>query len=163
MSLFTAFSLSLNNLLTKKARTILTSFAGSIGIIGIALILSLSTGFQNYIDKIQEDTLSSYPLTVTSETADATSMLLAMVSDKNEVSVKLATKQGNVVLDTKDGLKASLEGWETVKSASHTHANQTVLDGISAEKVAAWDAKQNAMTAITDAEINALFAEVTSL
>ena len=73
MSLFTAFSLSLNNLLTKKARTILTSFAGSIGIIGIALILSLSTGFQNYIDKIQEDTLTSYPLTITSETADMTS------------------------------------------------------------------------------------------
>lgn len=85
------------------------------------------------------------------------------ISDKNVVSVKLAEEQGNVVLDTTNGLKASLEGWETVKSASHTHANQTVLDGISAEKVAAWDAKQDAMTAITDAEIEALFAEVTSL
>ncbi len=84
MSLFTAFSLSFNNLLTKKARTILTSFAGSIGIIGIALILSLSTGFQNYIDKIQEETLTSYPLTITSETADTTSMLLSMVSEKGE-------------------------------------------------------------------------------
>ncbi len=79
MSLPTAFSLSFNNLLTKKARTILTAFAGSIGIIGIALILSLSTGFQNYIDKIQEDTLTSYPLTITMETADTTSMLLSMV------------------------------------------------------------------------------------
>ena len=56
MSMLTALSLSLNNLLTKKGRTILTSFAGSIGIIGIAMILSLSAGFQNYIDKIQEDT-----------------------------------------------------------------------------------------------------------
>ena len=84
MSLFTAFSLSFNNLLTKKARTILTSFAGSIGIIGIALILSLSTGFQNYIDQIQEETLTSYPLTITSETADTTSMLLSMVSEKGE-------------------------------------------------------------------------------
>ncbi len=79
MSLMTAFSLSFNNLLTKKARTILTAFAGSIGIIGIALILSLSTGFQNYIDKIQEDTLTSYPLTITMETADTTSMILSMV------------------------------------------------------------------------------------
>ena len=78
MSIFTALSLSLNNLLTKKARTILTSFAGSIGIIGIAMILSLSTGFQNYIDKIQEDTLTSYPLTVNAETADAASMMLSM-------------------------------------------------------------------------------------
>ena len=84
MSIFTAFSLSFNNLLTKKARTILTAFAGSIGIIGIALILSLSTGFQNYIDQIQEDTLTSYPLTVTSETADTTSMLLSMVSERGE-------------------------------------------------------------------------------
>ena len=84
MSLFTAFSLSFNNLLTKKARTILTAFAGSIGIIGIALILSLSTGFQNYIDQIQEETLTSYPLTITSETADTTSMLLSMVSGKRE-------------------------------------------------------------------------------
>lgn len=88
MSLFTAFSLSFNNLLTKKARTILTAFAGSIGIIGIALILSLSTGFQNYIDKIQEDTLTSYPLTITSETADTTSMLLSMVSEKGESTGK---------------------------------------------------------------------------
>jgi len=84
MSFLTALSLSFNNLLTKKGRTILTSFAGSIGIIGIALILSLSTGFQNYIDKIQEDTLTSYPLTVTKETADTTSLLLSMVEQGDE-------------------------------------------------------------------------------
>ena len=88
MSLLTAFSLSLNNLLTKKGRTILTAFAGSIGIIGIALILSLSTGFQNYIDQIQEETLTSYPLTLTSETADITSALLQMVADKQEATGK---------------------------------------------------------------------------
>ena len=84
MSIFTALFLSLNNLLTKKGRTFLTAFAGSIGIIGIALILSLSTGFQNYIDEIQEDTLTSYPLTITAETADTTSMLLSMVSQNEE-------------------------------------------------------------------------------
>ena len=84
MSMLTALSLSFNNLLTKKGRTILTAFAGSIGIIGIALILSLSTGFQNYIDKLQEDTLTSYPLTVTSETADTTSAILAMASKSGE-------------------------------------------------------------------------------
>lgn len=85
MSMLTAFSLSLNNLLTKKGRTILTAFAGSIGIIGIALILSLSTGFQNYVDKIQEDTLTSYPLTLTSETADATSLMLSIADSDKEV------------------------------------------------------------------------------
>ena len=77
MSLFTALSLSFNNLWTKKARTILTAFAGSIGIIGIALIMSLSTGFQKYIDKIQEDTLSTYPLVIQSETADMSSAMTA--------------------------------------------------------------------------------------
>ncbi|MBQ9960592.1 MAG: ABC transporter ATP-binding protein/permease [Firmicutes bacterium] len=91
MSLGTALSLSFNNLLTKKGRTILTAFAGSIGIIGIALILSLSNGFQNYIDKIQEDTLTSYPLTITSETADMTSALLSMTTGSGE-----ATEDGKV-------------------------------------------------------------------
>ena len=88
MSIWTAFTLSFNNLLTKKGRTILTAFAGSIGIIGIALILSLSTGFQNYIDKIQEDTLTSYPLTITAETADTTSMILAMAETSGEKTGK---------------------------------------------------------------------------
>lgn len=88
MSVWTALTLSFKNLLTKKGRTILTAFAGSIGIIGIALILSLSTGFKNYIDKIQEDTLTSYPLTITSETADTTSMLLSMVSEKGKATGK---------------------------------------------------------------------------
>ncbi|HPY85023.1 MAG TPA: ABC transporter ATP-binding protein, partial [Ruminococcus flavefaciens] len=64
MSFGTSLGLSLKNLFTKKGRTMLTSFAGSIGIIGIALIYSVSQGFQNYIDAIQEETLSSYPLTI---------------------------------------------------------------------------------------------------
>ena len=98
MSIFTALSLSLNNLLTKKGRTILTAFAGSIGIIGIALILSLSTGFQNYIDKIQEDTLTSYPLTITAETADTMSMLLSMTGqgEKTEVDANTVIEKQNV-------------------------------------------------------------------
>ena len=75
MSFFTALSLSLNNLMTKKARTILTSFAGSIGIIGIALILSVSTGVQNYINRVQEDTLSSYPITINAQEVDMTQLM----------------------------------------------------------------------------------------
>ena len=94
MSVFTAFLLSLNNLLTKKGRTFLTAFAGSIGIIGIALILALSSGFQNYVDKIQEDTLTSYPLTVQQETADIGSALLStMSSDEEDENVKENTVQ----------------------------------------------------------------------
>ncbi len=84
MSFFTALSLSFNNLMTKKARTFMTSFAGSIGIIGIALILSLSNGIQLYIDKVQEDTLSSYPLTLQESTIDMAGMMTAMLGSKNE-------------------------------------------------------------------------------
>lgn len=78
MSIFTAASLSLNNLMTKKARTFLTAFAGSIGIIGIALILSLSNGVSEYINRVQEDTLSTYPLTIESETIDLSGFLSSM-------------------------------------------------------------------------------------
>ena len=88
MSFFTALALSFNNLMTKKGRTILSAFAGSIGIIGIALIMALSTGFQNYIDKIQEDTLSSYPLTIYEENADMTQMLLSMMGSTEDGSME---------------------------------------------------------------------------
>ena len=86
MSFFTALSLSMNNLMTKKARTLLTAFAGSIGIIGIALIMSLSNGIQNYIDKVQEDTLSSYPITIQAESVDMTSMMASMMGAQAENS-----------------------------------------------------------------------------
>ena len=78
MSFFTAFSLSLQNLLTKKGRTFMVCFAGSIGIIGIALILSLSSGFQSYINKVQEDTLSSYPITIESESMNISDLMVSM-------------------------------------------------------------------------------------
>ena len=79
MSYRTALSLSLNNLLTKKTRTILVAIAGSIGIIGIALILSLSTGVQNYISRVEEETLSSYPITIAGEAMDTGSLLETMM------------------------------------------------------------------------------------
>ena len=80
----TALNLSLNNLMTKKGRTILTSFAGSIGIIGIALILAISTGIQNYIDRVEEDTLSSYPITIEESTIDTSSMLETMMQENSD-------------------------------------------------------------------------------
>lgn len=75
MSLFTSLVLSFNNLRTKKARTLLTAFAGSIGIIGIALILSLANGVNNYITNIQKDTMSSYPISIEEQTIDLTSLM----------------------------------------------------------------------------------------
>lgn len=95
MSFATAVSLSFKNLLTKKGRTFLTAFAGSIGIIGIALILSMSNGFQKYIDKVQQDTISTYPINITKEVMDYSSMMSSMMgtnksadedySDSNEI------------------------------------------------------------------------------
>ena len=85
MSALTAFSLSLSNLLTKKGRTILTAFAGSIGIIGIALILSISTGINDYIESVEKDTLSSYPLSLQSQTIDMGAMMGAMQPSDEDI------------------------------------------------------------------------------
>ena len=92
MSPLTALSLSLSNLMTKKGRAIMTAFAGSIGIVGIALILSISTGVTNYIDDVERDTLSSYPLTLESQTMDMGSMMTAMdsheqITDRKEDTI----------------------------------------------------------------------------
>ena len=84
MSFFTALGLSFKNLLTKKARTILVSFAGSIGIIGIALILAVSSGFSGYINKIQEDTLSSYPIVIEEQSVNYMNIMTSMFSGNDE-------------------------------------------------------------------------------
>ncbi len=88
MSFGTALSLSMNNLMTKKGRTLLTAFAGSIGIIGIALILALSTGINDYIDQVQEETLSSYPLQIYRENADTSGMIEALMQNQKDYENK---------------------------------------------------------------------------
>ena len=84
MSFLTALNLSLNNLMTKKGRTILTAFAGSIGIIGIALILSISNGVQQYITNVEEETLTSYPLTVQEETVEISDLITTLQPDADK-------------------------------------------------------------------------------
>ena len=100
MSFVTALSLSLQNLLTKKARTILVAAAGSIGIIGIALISAVSTGFQNYIDKIEEDTLTSYPLALQKESADLTGILLSLTGGVNNEENGGKLKENQILTST---------------------------------------------------------------
>ncbi len=102
MSFKTAFQLSLNNLLTKKGRTILTAFAGSIGIIGIALILSLSNGVQEYIDGVQEETLTSYPITIDRMTIDMTSIMTTAMEKHTEAKEYDKNKiySNNTITDT---------------------------------------------------------------
>ncbi len=107
MSFFTALSLSLKNLLTKKTRTMLVSFAGSIGIIGIALILSLSSGFQNYIDRVQKDTLSTYPITISRTSTDYTKMMETMMGDTTKDNIDTNKVYSNNSLSQMFGMLTS--------------------------------------------------------
>jgi len=110
MSFFTALSLSLNNLRTKKARTFMTSFAGSIGIIGIALIMGLSNGIQLYINRVQEDTLSSYPLIIESESADLTSLMesIAGIAEEKEVHDDDMIYSNPIMMDMMNAMVAEM-------------------------------------------------------
>ncbi len=109
MSVWTAFSLSLNNLIAKKGRTLLTSFAGSIGIIGIALITAVSQGLTTYIDVMQESTLSSYPLTIESSSTDISSLMgtfMGMASDEGEEHEKDAVYEQSIMYNMVDALNS---------------------------------------------------------
>lgn len=133
MRFFTALNLSLNNLMTKKGRTILTSFAGSIGIIGIALILAISTGVQNYINKVEEDTLSSYPIKIEKTAIDMASMMESMLgnvednTEKEEGKVYSADIMNDMIKTLSDKkqnnnlveLKKYLENNEAIKNNSN--------------------------------------------
>ncbi len=104
MSFLTALSLSANNLWTKKGRTFLTAFAGAIGIIGIALILSLSDGFQKYIDRVQEETLSNYPITIEAESVDLSAMFSSLSGEaRNNAEEEKEKESGE---DKKDVVKS---------------------------------------------------------
>ncbi len=107
MSFLTALSLSFNNLMTKKGRTILVSVAGSIGIIGIALILAVSTGFQNYVDSIQESTLTSYPLIIQQESSDITGALLSMREGKGEKNGTNKVKEQQYITTILSNIRAN--------------------------------------------------------
>ena len=100
MSFWTALGLSFKNLLTKKGRTVLVAFAGSIGIIGIALILAVSTGFQNYVDYIQESTLSSYPLTFEENSADVSGLLLGLSGETAKTNSESGTVSESMLITT---------------------------------------------------------------
>ncbi len=118
MSLGTSFSLSLKNLFTKKGRTVLTSFAGSIGIIGIALIFAVSQGMTTYIDVLQEDTLSSYPITLENQSMDISSLLETFIgaaksSKKHE---KDAVYQKSMVYDMVNALNSTKANKNDLKS-----------------------------------------------
>lgn len=132
MSLITALSLSLNNLMTKKARTLLTSFAGSIGIIGIALILALSSGVNAYIMRVEEETLSSYPITIEEAGMDMSSLANDLMGESENQEVKddnkiysnnimtemMSTMMNGISANNLDEFKAHIEKTEAFKEYS---------------------------------------------
>ncbi len=138
MSLWTAFSLSLKNLFTKKGRTILTSFAGSIGIIGIALIYAVSQGMTNYVNHVQETTLASYPLTIEEKTMDLTSLMESFMNvgggevdhDKDAIYKEaIITELVNALAKTEtseNDLKSFKEFLETEIATEGSKLNQAV-------------------------------------
>ena len=135
MSFLTALSLSKNNLLTKKGRTALTSFAGSIGIIGIALILSLSNGIQLYIDQVQEDTLSTFPLTISHQTQDYESMMSALTkveedqasfTDPNKIYVD--DSMGTMMSAMSSTVTNNLEAFDKYLNENYDDIKDSVLD-----------------------------------
>ena len=131
MSFLTALSLSLNNLMTKKTRTLLVSIAGSIGIIGIALILALSNGVNLFIASVQEDTLSTYPLTLQSETQDMSAMLGAMTATGSTADY---SDSGKVYVD--DSLGTMMSAMSATVSnnlaafKAYIEANPDKIDGL---------------------------------
>ena len=131
MSFWTALSLSINNLKTKKGRTILTAFAGSIGIIGIAAIMSLSNGVQSYIDRTQEETLSSYPLTIQEQTIDASAMIEVMMGQANiDTSTQEEGKvySNNVMTDVMSTMSSKIEENNLEKFKQHIDSNSDTLN-----------------------------------
>ena len=133
MSFFTALRLSFNNLLTKKGRTFLTAFAGSIGIIGIALILSLSNGVQSYIDGVEEDTLSSYPITIERDAVDFGGLLeemmkIAQTDDDND-SGKIRSK--NIMNDMLETMTSDKNSNNLERFKDYIDSNKEFLNNTS--------------------------------
>lgn len=135
MSLGTSFSLSLKNLFTKKGRTALTSFAGSIGIIGIALIFAVSQGMTTYINILQEDTLSSYPITLENQSMDISSLLETFIGTAKsaEGHEKDAVYQKSMVYDMVNALNTASAKENDLKSFKTYLENQLADDSINEE------------------------------
>lgn len=149
MSFFTALSLSFKNLLTKKGRTILVSIAGSIGIIGISLILAISNGFSAYVDNMQKDTLSSYPVQLTNSSYDMASLMqIFMSNDSNE------TKHDNDKVYTKQELTDMLSKFNASSSKSDLKSFKSYIENEGKTEISDYT---SAIQYVYNANINAYY------
>ncbi|MCD8012253.1 MAG: ATP-binding cassette domain-containing protein [Lachnospiraceae bacterium] len=156
MSLGMSVALSFNNLRTKKARTILTSFAGSIGIIGIALILSLSTGVNEYIASVEEETLSGYPLEITSTGFDISSLLTGTLSSGSSLEAKLEDSDAENLLMADAG-SGDAEGTQAGTDPDDSEPAQAGADsdgvpGVLVARAASEDTEEETTAAADEAE-----------
>ena len=166
MRFTTALSLSLNNLMTKKGRTILTSFAGSIGIIGIALILSVSTGVQAYINRVQEDTLSSYPITINAEEVDLGSLITTLMQTTNENSETQhsndAVYENQIIAELANAFNSADENQnDLVSFRQYIEENQNQFEQYSSAITYRYDFNKNIYT--TDEEGNVVKSDINDL
>ncbi len=152
MGFFTALSLSFKNLLTKKTRTLLVSFAGSIGIIGIALILSLSSGFQAYVDKVQKDTLSSYPVELTNSSYDMGSLMRIFLDDSGASS-----EHGDDKVYTKQELTDMLSKFNASSSQNDLKSFKTYIEGDGKEEIEKYT---SAIQYVYNVNVNAYYDSV---
>ena len=149
MSFFTAMILSLKNLLTKKARTFLVSFAGSIGIIGISLILALSSGFSTYVNRMQQETLSSYPVEITNSSYDMASLMKIFLDDGEDKA-----EHGNDKVYTKDELTEMLSKFNTSSSKNDLKSFKTYIQTDGKEEIESYT---SAIQYVYNAPINAYY------
>ena len=127
MSFTTALSLSLNNLMTKKGRTFLTAFAGSIGIIGIALILSLSNGVNKYIKGVEEDTLASYPLVIEKASIDTSSLFIRMMDDNVKENDGKKVYTNSIMTDILESVSKGVTTNDMVSFKKHLEKNNSKI------------------------------------
>lgn len=157
MSFGTAVSLSMNNLMTKKGRTLLTAFAGSIGIIGIATILSLSSGINNYINEIQEETLSSYPIQINRENADTTAIMASMMEvQKDYESKEFANDKlysNTTIYDIFNNMNSSAKQVNNMKDFKTFLDNSEDIEKYSTALSYSYDVPINIYTKAPDGEI----------
>ncbi len=182
MSFLTALSLSKNNLMTKKGRTFLTSFAGSIGIIGIALILSLSNGVQTYIDSVERSTLASFPVSIQHETVDYTSLMTSMMNVRennseerdpdriytNDISTEmmktmLSELQTNNLADFKKYLESNPDNiQDCIEEIQYSYDSQLYIYGHSADGEIMQINPSTVMTAMMGQEMADNVSQMTS-
>ncbi len=162
MSFWTALALSFNNLMTKKGRTILTAFAGSIGIIGIALILSVSSGVTNYIDTVERSTMASYPLSIEKNTADMGSMMSSMLEQESKPSADGYIESNEMMITIIDSMSNMLKTNNLTKFKKFLDSEDCKIKDSATDVVYNYSTNLNTYHSTTDSDGNVTYKQTYS-